>query len=101
MNANFFGKQYKVVPLDDLGIRDYGLYYDDAISLIRTVAKNKKRILGGDIILRMNGRWFMSNDSWYSTKGTPEGTLQDALCFLEKYKKQTDGEWVVCVVIEN
>ena len=97
----FFEKQYNVVPLDEIGIKDFGFYYDDAVSYICDVVKSRKRILGGDIILRSNGQWDLSVDSWYSEKLEPEETLKDALCFLQKYKAQAKNEWIVCVVVEN
>ena len=86
MKLNFFENEYNVIPLEDIGIKDFGFYYDDAISYIYEVVKNKKRILGGDIVIRTNGQWVLSPDSWYSKKREPEETTKDAICFLERFK---------------
>lgn len=53
------------LPLDDIGIRNWGLTRDDALTALAKLAKIGVGVLGGDVY-SVNGRVVESNyDNWY------------------------------------
>lgn len=102
MIRRFWDQEFKVINLSDMGYDDIVFELDVAIEFMRCAVKHNVRILGGDIIFKQGEEYVIGPDSWYSNNIDPSESLNDALRYLQMYKKNNGTrEWVVSVVTDN
>ena len=94
--------EYEVIDLKEYGINNIAFDLPSAVSYMYEAVNKGFLILGGDIIISSQGKFFESDDNWYSNKKIPMDTMQDALNYLSRYWKNCNiknSEWYITVVL--
>ena len=97
---NVFNKKYKIIDLSNIGMADWVFDLVTAIEFIMDAANAGQRILGGDILKPIDGKYAYCYDNWYSESHDVAETRDTALNYLRKYlQKFPNVDWVVSVTI--
>lgn len=98
-----FGKEYAVIDLEEsLGIKNLVFDLVTAVEFILDAANFGEKILGGDILRKIDGEFTYSYDNWYSDSQVINETRDIALDFLRVYLQQFPVvDWIVSITTSN
>jgi len=88
-----------------LGVKEWALSRNDALTAIGILRDGHEAVLGGDVIFEREGRLRYTHDNWHSDPGENEPTAQyierslaEAEGYIRKYPETNEGKYYYVIV---
>jgi hypothetical protein len=85
------------ISLEGIGVRNFALTRQEALTALDQLARNKVPVLGGDVYLMKNGSIEPAYDNWYCDPQKEEAeidfcnqSISRARDYIDKYKSAED-----------
>ncbi len=91
----------KAIPLNELGIFEYAWEYNDLLSVLELLRKDKITLLGGDVYRLSGKKIFITYDSWYYSskdKSNYEDSYNKALEFINIFEAKKE-KYIYSIII--